>query len=315
MATKMVEQPESAADGIMGLFLTKPAFLLARVDQICTVLYAALSGGETLAQAELLLLLAQSDERDQISLSRAAGVDKSTTAVILDNLAANGLIERIPDPQDRRRARPRLTEAGHIRAETAGHAFVSLQDELVVPLGDEARQDLAALLRAIAEISDSPAPPWSPDEAPALLAASPSLLNRRALQGAQAHFIACTAALSLTPRQYSVLVILSARPGLTQVEFSRLFGLDPSTSGLVMRNLIARGLIEDRVSASDRRKRTHWLTEAGQITLETAIPLVGQSEEFTSTLLDGDQIARLIAHLRTIVFAHSNRLRFPGELQ
>ncbi len=44
--------------------------------------------GETLAQAEFLLLLAQADDRDQISLSRAAGVDKSTTAFILDNLAA-----------------------------------------------------------------------------------------------------------------------------------------------------------------------------------------------------------------------------------
>jgi DNA-binding MarR family transcriptional regulator len=315
MATRTAEKPVGATGGIMGLFLTKPAFLLARVDQICTVLYAALSGGETLAQAELLLLLAQSDERDQISLSRAAGVDKSTTAVILDNLAANGLIERVPDPQDRRRARPRLTEAGRIRGETASQAFARLQDELVAPLDGDRKNDLTKTLRAMAETRDSPAPPWAADEAPALLAASPSLLNRRALQGAQAHFIACTAALALTPRQYSVLVILSARPGLTQVEFSRLFGLDPSTSGLVMRNLIARGLIEDRVSANDRRKRTHWLTEAGQTTLEAAMPLVGQSETFASTSLDDKQIARLIAHLRTIVFTHSNRLRFPGELQ
>jgi DNA-binding MarR family transcriptional regulator len=308
-------RPEAAAGGIMDLFLTKPAFLLARVDQICTVIYAAHSGGETLAQAELLLLLAQSDERDQISLSRAAGVDKSTTALILDNLAGTGLIERIPDPQDRRRARPRLTKAGRIRAETAGDAFTRLQEELEEPLGTDQRTELADLLRAIAEASKGAAPPWAPDEAPALLATSPSLLNRRALQGAQAHFIACTAPLSLTPRQYSVLLILAARPGMTQVEFSRLFGLDPSTTGLVMRNLIGRGLIADNVSDSDRRKRTHALTAAGHAALVAAQPMVAQSEMLATMSLDDGQVARLIAHLQAIVFTHSHRLRFPGELQ
>lgn len=312
MATRMAAP---VTDGIMDLFLTKPAFLLARVDQICTALYAAHSGGETLAQAELLLLLAQSDERDQISLSRAAGVDKSTTALILDNLAGNGLIERIPDPQDRRRARPRLTETGNSRTEAAREAFIRLQEELAEPLDVDETDDLAMLLRLIAEAADSPAPPWAPDEAPDYLVAAPSLLNRRALQVAQAHFLACAAPLSLTPRQFSMLVILMARPGMTQVEFSRLFGLDPSTTGLIMRNLIARGLIVDQVSPYDRRKRAHSLTRAGQDIIKAAQQLVDQSEQLTIAALDADQVIRLMVHLRAIVFAHSRRLRFPGELQ
>lgn len=314
MATRMAE-PVTASDGVMDLFLTKPAFLLARVDQVCTALYAAHSGGETLAQAELLLLLAQSDERDQISLARAAGVDKSTTALILDNLAANGLIERIPDPQDRRRARPRLTDAGRIRADAARTAFIDLQAELTEPLTADAADELASLLRLIAEPAEGPAPPWAPDEAAAFLATAPSLLNRRALQVAQAYFLACAAPLSLTPRQFSMLVILLARPGLTQVEFSRLFGLDPSTTGLVMRNLIARGLIVDRISPQDRRKRVHSITRAGHDAVKAAQPLVDQSERMTTIPLGPDRIARLIGHLQTIVFAHSPRLRFPGELQ
>jgi DNA-binding MarR family transcriptional regulator len=312
MATRMAAP---VTDGIMDLFLTKPAFLLARVDQICTALYAAHSGGETLAQAELLLLLAQSDERDQISLSRAAGVDKSTTALILDNLAGNGLIERIPDPQDRRRARPRLTETGHVRADAAHKAFINLQDELTGPLGADAASDFAALLRLIAQSTEGPAPPWASDEAPAFLATAPSLLNRRAQQVAQAHFLACAAPLSLTPRQFSMLIILRARPGMTQVEFSRLFGLDPSTTGLIMRNLIARGLIVDQVSPHDRRKRVHSITRDGNDAIHAAQPLVDRSERMTTASLAPDQVARLISHLRTIVFAHSARLRFPGELQ
>jgi DNA-binding MarR family transcriptional regulator len=311
MATRMAD---AAPDAIMGLFLTKPAFLLARVDQICTALYGALSGGETLAQAELLLLLADSDGRDQISLSRAAGVDKSTTALILDNLAGNGLIERIADPVDRRRARPRLTGEGRTRADGAKEAFGQLQRALVSPLDAQAVDDLTILLDRLATQADSPAPPWAPDEAPALLARAPSLLDRRALQAAQAQFLACAAPIALTPRQYSMLVILSARPGMTQVEFSRLFGLDPSTAGLVMRNLLARGLIVDRVAPSDRRKRAYSLTAAGQAVLREAMPLVDRSERLTIGALAPIESARLIAHLRAIVFAHSQRLRFPGEL-
>ena len=314
MATKLAEAPV-ATDRIMDLFLTKPAFLLARVDQICTALYAAHSGGETLAQAELLLLLAQSDERDQISLSRAAGVDKSTTALILDNLAGNGLVERIADPQDRRRARPRLTDLGRERAVHAEQAVTQLQAELAAPLGAGEPVYLAALLRRIAEAEDAPAPPWAPDEAPAALAESISLLNRRALQVAQAHFLNCAAPLSLTPRQFSMLIILFARPGMTQVEFSRLFGLDPSTAGLVMRNLIARGLIADRQSTQDRRKRIHSLTGAGHDAIIAAQPLVDQSEKLTIAALNQAEVSDLLELLRTIVFAHSPRLRFPGELQ
>lgn len=313
MATRMAE-PHPANDRIMDLFLSKPAFLLARVDQISTALYAPLSQGETLAQAELLLLLAQSDERDQISLSRAAGVDKSTTALILDNLAGGGLIERVPDPQDRRRSRPRLTEAGQVRAAAAARSFARLQATLAAPIGAGAVADLTTLLRAIAEETGTPAPPWAPDEAPAPLASAPSLLCRRALQVAQSHMLACAAPLSLTPRQYSMLIILSVRPDLTQVDFSRLFGLDPSTTGLVMRNLLARGLIADRVAPSDRRKRIHSITKAGREMMEAAMPLVAESERLMALPLSADAVARLIAHLQAIVFAHSDRLRFPGEL-
>lgn len=307
MATLLAEAPER----IMDLFLTKPAFLLARVDQICTMLYAGSS--PTLAQAEFLLLLAQSDDRDQVSLARASGIDTSTTALILDNLAATGLIERIADPNDRRRLRPRLTDRGRDRAIETEARHAALQAELLTPLDPPAAADLIALLRTIAAESGTPAPAWAPDEAGAL-AARPSLLNRRALQIAQAWFLACAAPLALTPRQYSVLVILAARPGLTQVEFSRLFGLDPSTTGLVMRNLIARGLIEDRVDARDRRKRVHTLGAAGHAALIAARPLVDAAERRTVQPFDDAQAERLGAHLRALIVAHSGRLRFPGAI-
>lgn len=297
----------------MRVFVGKPGFLLARIDQIGTALYGDLSAGETLAQAEFLLLIDALASPDQISLARSAGVDKSTTAVILDNLAAGGLIRRIPDETDRRRTRPALTEAGRRRlAETRG-AFAALQDSLTAPLSRAERDELVALLHPVAADTESPAPCWTPPgETP--LDEAPSFLCRRALQVSQAHFLACTAPLNLTPRQFSALFIFHAHPGFSQVDFARLFGLDPSTCAVIIRNLAARRLLVGRVSRSDRRKRLYSLTDAGRETLVEAQPLVDRSERLTLGALDDAAIARLIGLLQSIVRAHSRRLRFPGAL-
>jgi len=298
----------------MCAFLERPAFLLGRLDQICTAIHAELSVGETLGQTEFLLLLNASDARDQISLARAAGVDKSTTALILNNLENAGVIERLPDPADRRRTRPRLTATGHDHAGTAATKYVELQRQLVAPLGETgSSQELVALLRRIARNANCPAPAWAPDSAADILVNAPSFHGRRALQVAEATFLDATASLSLTPRQFSMLFILHAQANLTQAELSRLFGLDPSTGTVIMRNLFARGLVDCRAAQDDRRKRTYALTDAGREQLTLAEPLVAESERRLMEPLDQEQAASLVAGLRIIVRAHSRRLRFPGE--
>jgi len=298
----------------MCAFLERPAFLLGRLDQICTAIHSELSAGETLGQTEFLLLLAASDTRDQISLARAAGVDKSTTALILNNLESAGAIERLADPDDRRRTRPRLTAVGHAHAATAATKFVELQRQLAAPLGKtRSSHDLVALLRRLARDAACPAPTWAPDSAADMLITAPSFHGRRALQVAEATFLDATAPLSLTPRQFSMLFILRAQSGLTQADLSRLFGLDPSTGTVIMRNLVGRGLVDCRPAEDDRRKRTYALTDAGREQLALAEPLVAESERRLMEPLDGEQAASLVASLQIIVRAHSRRLRFPGE--
>src|SRR3954468_10587136 len=89
--------PDEADQAIMRHFLDKPGFLLARIDQICTSLYGDLSSGETLAQAEILLLSDALGATPQVALARAAGVDTSTTAYVLANLAARNWVTRRAD--------------------------------------------------------------------------------------------------------------------------------------------------------------------------------------------------------------------------
>jgi DNA-binding MarR family transcriptional regulator len=302
-----------ASDGaIMGHFLTKPGFLLARADQICTALYGELSAGETLAQAEFLLLLDRLGTPPQVMLARAAGVDTSTTAYVLANLGTRGWIERSEDEADRRRALVALTPDGAAQIERIAADYAALQDRLLRPLKPDARMQLVAMLRRIAAHPDAAAPAFAPGGS--LLDEAPSFLCRRGLQLFQAQFIASIRELSLTPRQLSLLFILTQLPEINQVGFARLFGLDPSTCGLVMRNLAKRGLLISEPSAEDRRARTYRITETGRRMAAEAGPRVDRSE---GTVFRGEPAANarwLVKQLQQLVLAHSHRLRFPGAL-
>jgi DNA-binding MarR family transcriptional regulator len=311
--------PTDSAFGVqvMQSFVGQPGFILARVNQIYVALHNEVSMGETPAQAEFLLLLASSAKPDQISLARAAGVDTSTTTLVLDNLQARGLVTRGSDPEDRRRFILRLTAAGRRQVESTRDAFLETQSRLVKPLKQADVTQLIQILHEIGTHPESPAPAWLPEQRPTaaggnLVTSSPGFLCRRALQMCEAYFIACTASLSLTPRQYSVLFIVNRHPRLSQAAFSRIFGLDPATSAVIMKNLAARGLLDRKVSNEDRRERLYSLTAAGRSALEEAKPLVDKSERMVLQDLSKTQVRELVAQLQAIVTAHSQRLAFPG---
>lgn len=313
-----VDAPASPANrALMARFMSRPGFLLARVDQISTALYGDIPAGETLAQAEFLLLLDAIQPVPQIALARAAGVDKSTTAYVLDNLEARGWAQRTADAADRRRAVVALTDAGSQRAARIRADYAELQRQLTGSPDAASVARLQALLFRIASNPAGPAPLWTPAEpgsSATLFDHAPSFLCRRALQLFQAQFIVCTRDFSLTPRQYSLLVILSVEPQITQVGFARLFGLDPSTCGVIMRNLASRGLIASGPSAGDRRARAYWITDAGRQMLVDAQPSVDRSERLVFQGETAAEIRWLVRQLQAIVHLHSHRLRFPGGI-
>jgi len=297
----------------MARFLDQPGFLLARIDQIATMLHGDGAAGETLAQAEFLLLLDHGGDMPQIALARAAGVDKSTTAYILDNLEARNWIARTPDPQDRRRARIDLTPTSRALLPTIGRSYAALQAMLVAPLVAAEVPPFRAMLHAISANPLTPAPLWAPLAGDGWrIEDQPSFLCRRALQIFQAQFAASIPGQSLTSRQFSLLLILSQRPDLSQAGFARMFGLDPSTCAVIMRNLLRRGLIVRRPSPDDGREQVFNLTDAGAALLAQVQPLVDGGAR---TIFRGESAQRvrwLVRQLNAIVAAFRHRLRFPG---
>ena len=63
----------------------------------------------TLTQYAVLKVLSDADGQTGAELGARLGIDSATTTGVADRLAANGLLERRPDPQDRRLQRLFLT--------------------------------------------------------------------------------------------------------------------------------------------------------------------------------------------------------------
>ena len=68
------------------------------------------------ARGYLVLAVAgQGEPKSQLALAQHLGVDRTAMTYLLDDLEAAGLVERRPDPADRRARRVTLTDAGQAR--------------------------------------------------------------------------------------------------------------------------------------------------------------------------------------------------------
>jgi MarR family transcriptional regulator, lower aerobic nicotinate degradation pathway regulator len=110
----------------------------------------------------------------------------------------------------------------------------------------------------------------------------------------------------LHPREFGVLNMLARNPGITQHEIGEGAGVDPSTMVATLDSLEERGLAERRPNPEDRRKRSVYLTAAGEEALregrkvgaaigrEVFAPLTAEERKQLHTLLqklsglDGD---------------------------
>ncbi|HEU5029983.1 MAG TPA: MarR family transcriptional regulator [Spirillospora sp.] len=82
-------------------------------------------------------------------LLRATLVTSGTMTNRIDRLAAAGLVERHPDPQDKRGVQVRLTEAGLTRVDAAFADLLGREQAILDALTPEQRETLAVLLRTL----------------------------------------------------------------------------------------------------------------------------------------------------------------------
>ncbi|KAB2348433.1 MarR family winged helix-turn-helix transcriptional regulator [Actinomadura rudentiformis] len=84
-------------------------------------------------------------------LNKAAMVTSGAITNRIDRLASKGLVERVPDPQDRRSIRVRLTDQGRTMVDEIVGPHVENEARLLASLGSEERTQLEATLRSVLE--------------------------------------------------------------------------------------------------------------------------------------------------------------------
>ena len=82
----------------------------------------------------------------QATLSRRTGIYRSDMVGVLNELAERGLVERVPDPDDRRRNIITISARGRRRLPRLDKVLDDLHDELLAPLSAAERDQLVQLL-------------------------------------------------------------------------------------------------------------------------------------------------------------------------
>jgi DNA-binding MarR family transcriptional regulator len=114
----------------------------------------------------------------------------------------------------------------------------------------------------------------------------------------RARFVTALAEVDLHPREFAVLNIIAAKPGVTQHDIGTEADVDPSTMVALLDGLEKRGLAERRAHPDDRRKRAVHLTRHGEQALGRGREIAGTVGEQTFERLTAAERKQLNALLR-----------------
>jgi DNA-binding MarR family transcriptional regulator len=107
---------------------------------------------------------AQGSVGSQLALALHLGVDRTVMTYLLDDLEAAGLIERRPDPADRRARRIVATDAGNELLTSLNDRLRAAEIHLLGPLGTEASGTFRAQVQLLATQLDALDPLDNPCE-------------------------------------------------------------------------------------------------------------------------------------------------------
>lgn len=99
---------------------------------------------------EALCGAAHSSARNQAELAKQLGVDRTVMVYLVDDLEKAGLVERVPDPRDRRSKLVRATPAGLERLAELQKLAAAAEADLLADLSPAETELLRSILQRIA---------------------------------------------------------------------------------------------------------------------------------------------------------------------
>ena len=103
----------------------------------------------TQAQFNVLMLLRYQSEKGELNqtrLGRMLLVNRSNVTGLVDRMERDGWVQRVPESEDRRVKKVRLTDSGRKLCEKSAKAYMARIDEIVGALGTSGVRDLCRKL-------------------------------------------------------------------------------------------------------------------------------------------------------------------------
>jgi MarR family transcriptional regulator, temperature-dependent positive regulator of motility len=119
------------------------------------------------------------------------------------------------------------------------------------------------------------------------------------------------AGVELTPVQFAALSMLREHSDVDQATLAGLIAYDRVTLGGVVNRLEARGLIERKICATDRRARRLRLTDSGAALLQSVLPAVQRTQEIILQDLTPDEQTTLLGLLSKMAASNNGLSRAP----
>jgi DNA-binding MarR family transcriptional regulator len=109
--------------------------------------------GLTCAQYHVLKVLILAGEPMQLGqIAEKSRSVRSNATQMIDRLAAEGLVERVFDPADRRRVLAQITEEGRRRCDAGSYAVFDIERDLLEHFSEEERDQLTLLLSRLEQV-------------------------------------------------------------------------------------------------------------------------------------------------------------------
>jgi DNA-binding MarR family transcriptional regulator len=141
---------------------------------------------------------------------------------------------------------------------------------------------------------------WDGGPIPGELGVFPGYLLARLGEASSRRFHKALEPEGLHPRHFGVMTMVAAQPGMSQHQLHEKTAIDPSSMVAVIDELQSLGLAERRQDPGDRRARTIYLTEQGELTLKRIRGLVAELQRDFFAPLSADERRELHALLRKL---------------
>jgi MarR family transcriptional regulator, lower aerobic nicotinate degradation pathway regulator len=154
-----MKREHPAAEAMPARVAEMPTWLVSRVYAHARRLLAEgfASVGVRGYHYRLLAALEEFGPASQADLGRRTSIDRSDVVAALNDLAARGLIQRAPDPDDRRRNVITITPDGTEQLRALDEVVAGVQERLLAPLPPADRTQLIGLLTRLLEDDSEPA--------------------------------------------------------------------------------------------------------------------------------------------------------------